>query len=923
MAGSKHVSVDTKTSKVTDPILNLIDVLLTLGNITIDSSGAVKTITLGSSLGVKVGATGDKIGFLGASPGIRPTGNVFTALSFLGLIASPSLTIADVTSLQSSLDLKAALASPALTGNPTAPTQSAGNTSTRLATTDFVATAVANLIAAAPGALDTLKELADAIGDDPNFATTVATSIATKLAKASNLSDLTNAATARTNLSLGNVDNVSDANKPVSTAQAAADAIISAALAAHAALTNNPHAVTKTQVGLGNASNTSDANKPVSTAQQAALDLKADLDGANTFSLLQTFNSLESASVLVSPLATPGAPTATAIGTDEGVTRPYRISALLSDGVETAAGPAGQTTHSDETLDATNKVSLAWTAIPGAASYNVWREENDGTAPATIGKIANVATNAYIDTGAAGDGGTPPAVNVTGRIRLGGPSPGDTPFPVTASVAAESFGAGPNKTGAQNRIAIQAAIDAMALPQNPAGRTGVITFNAEDDLKVYPITGTVYLYGGVTLDGGNTGVILAQQTSSAPATIQIGDDDNNSGIWSCIRNVSFIPDVVRDADTYEISLYNCTKVVVDHVDFKNVWGCLKVGRITGNQGMAWFNNIHAEGFENFAYTVRFIAAFFNEIIVDPKNDTANVFILHGGTEGCHFDHIESTGGGAKNIWIKALVHDAVTYIPRDNVWTNSNIDAAAIGVLHDNGDMNSFVNCWFSNRGNAVVQNGGANLVIALARIFDCDSTAIIINGGTDFSVIDTLIRDGGSHGVAIGTDYTGGGIIRGGHFYDNAGSNLFISNGVTGVLVNGTKLATPGVSNIVNGSPDGVPLINVYADGVLVRRDWLTPTLLNSWVYYGAPYATARYRKDTLGRVHVRFTLKSGTPNASNTALFVLPAGYRPAGTQVFACEGPTGYASVYVDGSGNVNLSIPGSSNTFLSGTFSFDTD
>lgn len=52
-----------------------------------------------------------------------------------------------------------------------------------------------------------------------------------------------------------------------------------AALTSHTGNTSNPHAVTKAQVGLGNADNTSDANKPVSTAQQTALNLKADLAG--------------------------------------------------------------------------------------------------------------------------------------------------------------------------------------------------------------------------------------------------------------------------------------------------------------------------------------------------------------------------------------------------------------------------------------------------------------------------------------------------------------------------------------------------------------------------------------------------------------------------------------------------------------------
>lgn len=73
---------------------------------------------------------------------------------------------------------------------------------------------------------------------------------------------------------LGNVDNTSDANKPVSTDQAAAIGSAVAPANTHIARTDNPHSTTKTQVGLGNVDNTSDVNKPVSTAQQAALDAK-------------------------------------------------------------------------------------------------------------------------------------------------------------------------------------------------------------------------------------------------------------------------------------------------------------------------------------------------------------------------------------------------------------------------------------------------------------------------------------------------------------------------------------------------------------------------------------------------------------------------------------------------------------------------
>lgn len=76
---------------------------------------------------------------------------------------------------------------------------------------------------------------------------------------------------------LSNVDNTSDANKPVSTAQQAVLDLKAATsdLTAHTGNTSNPHGVTKTQVGLGNVDNTSDANKPISTATQSALNLKA------------------------------------------------------------------------------------------------------------------------------------------------------------------------------------------------------------------------------------------------------------------------------------------------------------------------------------------------------------------------------------------------------------------------------------------------------------------------------------------------------------------------------------------------------------------------------------------------------------------------------------------------------------------------
>ena len=73
--------------------------------------------------------------------------------------------------------------SPALTGTPTAPTAGRGTNDGQIASTAFVAQAIAALVNSAPGALDTLQELAAALGNDANFATTVTNALAGKVSK--------------------------------------------------------------------------------------------------------------------------------------------------------------------------------------------------------------------------------------------------------------------------------------------------------------------------------------------------------------------------------------------------------------------------------------------------------------------------------------------------------------------------------------------------------------------------------------------------------------------------------------------------------------------------------------------------------------------------------------------------------------------
>ena len=117
----------------------------------------------------------------------------WTKLGISSTVSSTEIGYVDgVTSaIQTQLDSKLAtatatstyapLASPALTGVPTAPTAAANTNTTQVATTAYVQTELTDLLNGAPGALDTLNELASALGNDANYSTTITTALAGKL----------------------------------------------------------------------------------------------------------------------------------------------------------------------------------------------------------------------------------------------------------------------------------------------------------------------------------------------------------------------------------------------------------------------------------------------------------------------------------------------------------------------------------------------------------------------------------------------------------------------------------------------------------------------------------------------------------------------------------------------------------------------
>ena len=234
-----------------------------------------------------------------------PTGTVTSGMILDGTIvnadvnASAAIAQSKIADLTTDLAAKAPLASPALTGTPTAPTATAGTNNTQVATTAYADAAVAALVDGAPALLNTLNELAFAINDDAAFTTTITNLIGEKAPIAS------------------------------------------------PTFTGTVSGITSTMVGLGSVDNTSDANKPVSTATQTALDLKAPL-ASPTFTGTVTIPSGASISgfaPLASPAltGTPTAPTA-APGTD---TTQVATTAFVKAAADAAAAVANALTTDD------------------------------------------------------------------------------------------------------------------------------------------------------------------------------------------------------------------------------------------------------------------------------------------------------------------------------------------------------------------------------------------------------------------------------------------------------------------------------------------------------------------------------------------------------------------------------------------------
>uniref|UniRef100_UPI0040476401 hypothetical protein n=1 Tax=Algoriphagus sp. TaxID=1872435 RepID=UPI0040476401 len=220
-------------------------------------SGNAATVTTNANLTGPVTSVGNATAIADGVLAIAKTNGLQTALDSKAPLASPTFTgtVSGITSAmvglgnvnntsdankpvstatQTALDLKSPLASPTFTGTPLAPTATAGTNTTQLATTEFVTSAVST-------------------------------------ANATN-ANLTGVVT-----SVGNATAIADGVLAIAKTDGLQTALDSKAPLASPTFTGTVSGITSAMVGLGNVNNTSDANKPVSTATQTALDLKSPL----------------------------------------------------------------------------------------------------------------------------------------------------------------------------------------------------------------------------------------------------------------------------------------------------------------------------------------------------------------------------------------------------------------------------------------------------------------------------------------------------------------------------------------------------------------------------------------------------------------------------------------------------------------------
>ena len=402
---------------------------------------------------------------------------------------------------QTALNLKANLASPTLTGNPTAPTQADNDDSTKIATTAYVQREVSDLLGGAPAAFDTLLEISASIANGDSDVVALTTTVGTKLAKSTNLSDLANAGTARTNLGVDaagtdnstNVTLVTDSHDYLS---------VSGQVITLGSITNDDLAGSITNAKLSNSSITIDSSAislggSVTTLQLGTSGTTALAGNTTTISGAQasaiTANTAKTgitsgqASAITANTAKTGITSGQTSAIEANTAKTSDINHNVSTDLSISGTTGARTIASSDGTDAI--IPIATTSVSGLLSPGLFDEIDTNTAKTGITSgqasaiTANTAKISYNSTASTKLGTIEGSADVTDTANV--TSAGALmDSEVTNLADVKAFDTSDYATSAQGTKA-----DA-ALPKGGGAMTGAITTNSTFDGRDVATDGT-------------------------------------------------------------------------------------------------------------------------------------------------------------------------------------------------------------------------------------------------------------------------------------------------------------------------------------------------------------------------------------------------------------------------------------------------
>lgn len=281
-----------------------------------------------------------------------------------------TISTADGGSFSASIPSGVDLVSPDLLGTPLAPTAAAGTNTTQVATTAFVRTEISNLVDAAPAALDTLNELAAALGDDANFATTTATSIGNARAQANTAYDRANVGVTVATSAFDKANTLVATVAGVSSTSISNSQLLSGILSVDGASSNLDADLLDGQQGSYYLDWTNVTNKP-----DPVITLGGDLSGS------VTLTDLASGTLTATIVAN-----SVELGTD--TTGNYVATVAAGTGISTTGASSGE--------GIAHSISLATSGV-SAASYGGANGNMPIIAVDTYGRITSAANTSVIN----------------------------------------------------------------------------------------------------------------------------------------------------------------------------------------------------------------------------------------------------------------------------------------------------------------------------------------------------------------------------------------------------------------------------------------------------------------------------------------------------------------------------------------------